>query len=104
MFRLQLFELLHQSIVFGVTDARIIQYVVPVIMRRELLAQCRDAGTRGLLLHGDAAAAALRMTAVRAGLKGCPVSSCKVPRRCCESTCAHTSSSSTASGPDTGPG
>src|SRR5580700_1188106 len=112
MLRLQLLQLLHQSIVFGVTDARIIQHVVAVIMRGELLAQCRDARrgqpgalrTRGLVLHGEAAAAELRKTAVRAGLKGCPLSSCNVPRRRCASTCAHTSSSLTASGPGTGPG
>ena len=53
MRRLQRFQFVVQAVVFGIRNARLIQYVVTVTVQIQIRAQCKDAGGSGGVGHGS---------------------------------------------------
>ena len=95
-------QLLHQPVVLGVRDLRVVEHVVAVVVLCDLRAQlgCARRGRRG---H-DTALRRSRSTAMRCGVSGLPRSSCSTPCSRSLRLRAVITSSSNACGGAFGPG
>ncbi len=104
MRRFQRAQFQHQPVVLGVGNQRIIEHVVAVVVLCNLRAQLRRARRR-LLRHAPAPAPRRsRSSAMRAGVRGLPCSSCSSPWRRSLRLRAVRMSSSKVSGGGFGPG
>src|SRR5450759_1077643 len=98
-------ELLHQPIVLGVRNLRLVGHVVAVIQGCELRAQLVGAFHGGASAGGAAApASSARIMAMRAAVSASPRSSCSAPCRRSFNWRALESNSSKACGAGNGPG
>ena len=102
--RLQRAQLLHQPVVLGVGNLRLIEHVVAVIVLRYLRTQLGSARCRLVCHEAAPALRRSRSSAMRAAVSGLPSSSCRIPHRRSLRLRAVTMSSSKACGGGLGPG